>query len=168
MTPCELPVVDEQVQLGLRAFGQALGGIGLVHLDGEAWSLSLLTPTGLELFTVSGPPKVVAAGVASWGPWLAKMPVERDLRLVFTPGETDCALEGARLLHRDTDDGWVRRWRGEGGPARARRQGERVELAGPGYRLVLIRPELPAPEPPPVQLPPRLPGEAIAPAPEAP
>lgn len=141
---CPPPVVDTQLQVGVRAFGQALGGLGVVHLDAQTYSLSLLIPTGMELFTVSGPPRTVAAGVAAWAPWLARMPIERDLRLVFTPTqEPRCDAGPGRIRQRLTETGWVRRWCGEGGHAKAVREGGLVQLYGAGYQLTFVVEDLP-------------------------
>lgn len=136
---CPAPAIESaEVQLGVRAFGRELGGLGVISLSAERYSLTLLVPTGSELFTVSGPPSTVVAMVPGWAPWLAKMPVERDLRLVFTEVPERCATGGGRVRSKVTETGWVRHWCGEGGAARAVRDGNLVTVYGRGYQLVLV------------------------------
>lgn len=136
---CPAPMVDSaQVQVGVRAFGRELGGLGVISLDPDTYSLTLLVPTGSELFTVSGPPTAVQAAMPEWAPWLGKMPIERDLRLVFTDVPERCKTTGGKLRAKATETGWVRHWCGEGGAAKAVREGDVVTVYGRGYQLVLV------------------------------
>ena len=97
--------------------------------------LTLLAPAGLELFTVSGPPATVATGLEAWRPWLERLPVERDLRLVFTAVTDACTSGGGRI--RPTAAG--RRWCGPGGPATVTESDGTVVLVDRrrGYTLTL-------------------------------
>lgn len=138
---CPAPAVDSaQVQVGVRAFGRELGGLGVISLDASTYSLTLLVPTGTELFTVSGPPTSVQAVMPDWAPWLGRMPIERDLRLVFTEVTDRCKTTGGKLRTKATDTGWVRHWCGDGGAARAVREGGVVTVYGRGYEPVLVVP----------------------------
>jgi hypothetical protein len=138
---CAPPAVDgAQVQVGVRSFGRELGGLGIVNLGAEAWSLSMLLPTGTELFTASGPPTAVVAAVPDWAPWISRMPFERDLRLVFTEVDGRCRTTGGKIRSRPTDTGWLRHWCGDGGAAKAVREGGVVTVYGRGYQLVLVVP----------------------------
>lgn len=136
---CAAPVVpDAPVQAAISLHGHALGGLGLVSLEPERWSLSMLSPVGIELFTVSGPPQQVDQAPDAWAPWLGKIPFERDLRLAFTPVDGRCEVAGGHLRARR--DGLV--WRGPGGRASARREGDRVLIRDRrrGYTLTLVLP----------------------------
>jgi hypothetical protein len=141
------------VQVGLTTHGRQVGGLGIAAIDDTTWSLSLLAPAGFELFTISGPPATVATGLEAWRPWLEKLPVERDLRLAFTPtdpgnGQTAaCRAPGGTLRATPTETGWTRRWCGNGGGATATRDGDRVTLTDKrrGYTLTLILSEPDAP-----------------------
>lgn len=134
-------VLTEQVPMGVRAFGRELAGLGVVVFDGATWSLTMVSPAGgVALFSAGGPPKTVTAAVATWEPWLRRMPLERDLRLVFTPATETCDAGPGRIHVRETDGGWVRRWCGEGGAARAVLEEGVVTVFGTGYRLRVVLP----------------------------
>lgn len=136
-TPCPPPVAPEApVQLGIDLRGHAVGGLAIVRLDGETWSLNLLSPMGLELFGLSGPPQRVDSAPEAWRPWLERLPFERDLRLAFTPVEARCAVADGRM--RPRADG--AHWRGAGGPARLERAGDRLVITDRrrGYALTLV------------------------------
>lgn len=128
------------VQVGVTTHGRQVGGLGIAAIDETAWSLTLLAPAGFELFTVSGPPATVSTGLEAWKPWLERLPVERDLRLVFTPADAPCRAPTGRLRARVTPTGWERRWCGAGGGATAVRDGDRVTLTDRrrGYTLTLV------------------------------
>jgi hypothetical protein len=138
--PCAASALaGEVVQLAVESVGRKLGGLGLVTLDGERYSLSLLTPAGTELFTVHGPPHTVDSAVATWTPILAHLPIERDLRLALTSIEGEaCRTTSGRVRQRTRSDGWDRRWYGRGGPARASRTGKIIEVTEARYTLRLV------------------------------
>jgi hypothetical protein len=145
--PCPVPMAPAAaVQVSLTTHGHQTGGLGIVAIDGTSWSLSLLAPAGFELFTVSGPPDTVTTGLDAWRPWLERLPVERDLHLLFTPIAADeaCRAEtsegAAHLRSRAAGAGRVRRWRGAGGGATATVEGSRLTLVDRrrGYTLTLI------------------------------
>lgn len=144
---CPAPAIEgHTVQLSVSAFGKKLGGIGVIDLTADRYALTLLSPTGPELFRVEGPPYTVTSAVATWTPWLGRLPVERDLRALFTDvPEGGCRVAGGRIRTQPTDDGWVHRWRGRGGPATATRVGDRRTLHDRRYDIVTI--DLPAPAP---------------------
>jgi hypothetical protein len=131
----------DALQVGLRAHGHEVGGLGIASFEAAAWSLTLLAPAGFELFTVSGPPATVATGLEQWRPWLTRLPVERDLRLAFTPVTPGaCRSGGGHLRTRVTATGWERRWCGPGGHATATRAGDTIHLVDRprGYDLTLV------------------------------
>lgn len=139
---CSEPLVPaSSVQVGLATHGKQVGGLGVVGFGPEGWSLTLLAPAGFELFTVSGPPTAVSTGLEAWRPWLERLPVERDLRLAFTPTtEGACRAPAGRLRTKTTPNGWTRSWCGAGGGATATREGDRVVLEDRrrGYTLTLV------------------------------
>lgn len=156
--PCEPPaLVDAVYSVGLVSHGHTLGGTGIVTMDGGRWSLTLLSPGGLELFTASGPPPAVATGIPAWAPYLKKLPFERDLWLAFTvvPGGR-CTVGGGTLRARgagttgegpagEDETGETPRrtvWRGAGGRARADATAGRVVVRDPRrrYTLTLVAP----------------------------
>ena len=134
---CEAPAVDRAIyQLGLSTRGHELGGLAVVSLDQGHYGLTLLSPVGMSLFTVSGPPKTVDTGLADWRPWISALPIERDLRLLLTsmtpPG---CALPRGVIR---VDALGERRYHGHSGPATARFDGTWVlEDHRRHYRLLL-------------------------------
>lgn len=139
---CPAPVTPASaVQVGVETRGRQVGGLGIAGVDGEAWSLTLLAPAGFELFTVSGPPTTVQTGLDAWRPWLERLPVERDLRVIFAPpAEGACRAEHGRIRTKLTATGWERRWCGKGGPVTATRDGGRVVLEDRrrGYTLTMV------------------------------
>lgn len=139
LPPCPTPqVVEEVASVGVSALGHRLGGMGVVSLDGDSWSLLLLSPGGLELFSVTGPPQVVVAALPEWAPWIERMPIGRDLWMVYAEvPEGGCAAPEGELRVR----GDRVRWRGEGGPAVATRGEGSVEVRDRRrhYRLVVAR-----------------------------
>lgn len=111
---CPPPAAPQvPVLVGLDAHGRKVAGLGIVTFEQERWSLTLLSPGGLEMFTVAGPPATVSTAFEAWIPWLERLPVERDLRLAFTPTDTTCR-SGAGKVHVSPKG---RRWCGAGGPA---------------------------------------------------
>lgn len=138
---CPAPALEgHTVQLSVSAFGRKLGGLGVIDLSQDRYALTLLSPTGPELFRVEGPPYTVTSAVATWTPWLGRLPVERDLRTLFTDvPEGGCRVAGGRLRTSDlTLDGWTRHWRGRGGPASASRAGNERRLHDRRYDIVTI------------------------------
>lgn len=137
---CAPPALDGAVvQVAVESLGRKLGGLGLVTLDEERFSLALLAPGGTELFTVHGPPHTVDSAVATWTPFLAHLPIERDLRLAFTPADgTGCRATAGRIRQRDAEGGWDRRWYGRGGAARASKRTDGIIVTESRYALRLI------------------------------
>jgi hypothetical protein len=133
--PLEVPA--QAVTVGLQTRGHTLAGTGIVQAEGERWSLTLLSPVGVQLFSISGPPRDVLTGLEAWRPWLARLPVQRDLALALGAASQRCRIAGGRLW---IDADGVRRWRGRGGPARATVDGTRVTLSDTrrGYHLSLV------------------------------
>jgi len=138
--PCPSPALEgEVVQIAIAAFGKRLGVTGIVDLSGDAFSLTLLSPSGPELFHVSGPPYAVQSGIEAWAPWLEHLPVERDLRLAFTEVQSErCSVGEARIRARMEGQGWTRSWRGSPGPASAVRAGDHTTVRGRGYELLIV------------------------------
>lgn len=137
---CAAPAVPPTpVQLAVELRGHQLGGVGIASLEAEAWGLTLLSFGGVELFTVS--PAGVATGLEAWRPWLEQLPVERDLRVIFTPADAGrCRAGGGVVRTRVTAEGWERRWRGAGGRVCARREGDVVTIRdhARGYVLRMV------------------------------
>ncbi len=148
------PAAPMQIAITTRIPGgghRTMGGIGIAGLADEAWSLTLLAPAGIELFTLSGPPATVVTGLDTWRPWLARLPVERDLRLIYTALTGGACRAGAgrlRSLPSSSDaptggpapESWTRQWCGPGGGATATRTGDRVVLEDHrrGYTLLIV------------------------------
>jgi hypothetical protein len=127
--PCEVPVIEERVlTVGVRFGAYSLGGMGVVALAPDRWSLTMLSPMGPELFVASA--EGVTTPFPEWSPWLARMPFHRDLLLAFVPGE--CSVPTGRLRGERR-----RRWRGVGGPARADVEPGKVRLWDPWRRYEL-------------------------------
>ena len=129
LAPCVLPAGQRTVSIGLAAYGHEFGGLGVVAFESEGFTLLVLSPGGTELFSVrqDGAGTTIHAAVAGWEPWLAQVPFERDLRLLSV--SESCGVDGGRV--RVGVEG-CRRWRGRGGPARARQ--------APDGRWVLVDP----------------------------
>ncbi|MFZ5482193.1 MAG: DUF3261 domain-containing protein [Myxococcota bacterium] len=133
---CATPTLPPQaVQVGLVTRGHAIAGLGIAQLDGDRWSLTLLSPAGVELFTVSD--AGVQTGLEAWRPWLERLPVERDLRLAFTAVAETCDAGAGKI--RVKRDG-RRCWRGDGGPAcaEASDKGTILRDRRRGYTLQLV------------------------------
>lgn len=114
---CTAPTGDRLYTLAISVAGHTLGGLGAVAFGPDSFQLVALSPTGPELFTVarSGDQTTLTAAFPAWEPWLARLPFERDLRLV-APDRAQTCRDGTATVR---VDGPVRRWRGRGGPARA-------------------------------------------------
>lgn len=138
---CEAASLDGVTyQLGLEVHGHQLAGLAVVSLQADSYALSLLAFTGLRLFTVTGPPTVVDTGLPAWMPWLERLPLERDLNLLLTPGVAGlCEPPRGRLRTEPTATGWERDFRGHGGRAHASREGDVYVLVDRrrGYRLTM-------------------------------
>lgn len=116
---CPPPVEERLYSLGIRVHGHTLGGLAAVAFPaGADFRLVALSPAGPALFSVQrkGALTTVDAAFPEWRPWLEALPFERDLRLVDDARSASCADPGGRIHVR----GEIRRWRGTGGPARAR------------------------------------------------
>lgn len=141
LPPCDIPaIVDQVYTVGIAAHGHTIGGTGVLTMDGGRWSLMLLSPGGLALFTASGPPDTVTTGIPAWAPYLERLPFARDMLLAFSVGER-CTAGGGTLRTRGTST----RWRGPGGRAIAEHAPDRVIVHDPlrGYTLTLV-PAVPA------------------------
>ena len=138
-SPCAAPALPAQaLTLGIEVHGHTLAGTAIVAAEGGTWSLTLLSPGGLGLFTLSGPPQVVQTGLDSWRPWLEKLPVERDLMLAFTPVPPEGCTIGTGKIRVDRQGG--RHWRGPGGPAHLQQEANTLTLVDRlrGYTLLLV------------------------------
>ena len=159
---CGVPeIVDLPITLGIETHGHQVGGMGIVTMqtasDTTAWSLTLLSPGGLALFTARGAfdetaeeaPAVVETGLDAWRPWLEKLPLGRDLRTAFATWVDPTACAGGKTRTHTGGESmtWARRWRGPGGPVTAEITADRVLLHDRlrGYTLTLVAPgrELP-------------------------
>lgn len=159
------PIVDLPVTLGVVTHGQRIGGTGIVTLqspedpestDDTVWSLTLLSPGGLSLFTARGAfgdaaelPVSIDTGLDAWRFWLERLPLGRDLRAAFATRDGACAGGTLRTRADGTPEGtvWHRRWRGPGGPVRVDIRAGRVVVHDRlrGYTLTLVSPDLPHP-----------------------
>lgn len=173
---CAVPRFDDMpVTVGIVAHGHQIGGMGIVSLRAVSgasspgsenvdsatdWSLTLLSPGGLALFTAEGRfgegpdgPARIQTGLDAWRPWLEKLPLGRDLRTAFTVEDGPCA--GGRIrtrVHTFTDDsaptvGWLRCWLGPGGKLHAEILPGRAVLQDRhrGYTLTIVAPGRPLP-----------------------
>lgn len=165
---CGVPsIADLPVTLGVVTHGHRIGGTGIVTLDSPetpdgtadtVWSLTLLSPGGLSLFTArgafgpSGPelPASIDTGLDAWRFWLEKLPLGRDLRAAFALHDGDCAGGTLRTREATTPEGpmWRRRWHGPGGAVRVDIRPGRVVVYDRlrGYTLTLVSPDLPHPD----------------------
>lgn len=127
------------VSLGIAAHGHRFGGLAIIEFEGEDWSLTALSPAGPALFTVQrrGGVSEVWSAFPEWTPWLARLPFDRDLRLLYSGDPPACAWGEAKIV----PCGHSRVWRGAPGPARVRtnKAGGR-ELRDPwrGYTLTVL------------------------------
>ncbi len=164
---CEMVELEDlPITLGIETHGHQVGGMGIVTMqdqaDVTAWSLTLLSPGGLALFTARGtfdattadPPVSVETGLDAWKPWLEKLPLGRDLRVAFGTwvDPNTCAGGTTRTRSGHASLTWTRRWRGPGGPVKAELTADRVLLHDRlrGYTLTIVAPgrELPHVGPP--------------------
>ncbi len=131
-------------QFAIEARGHTFAGTMAAVLEDGGVEVAALTPAGTELFRVArrGEQVEVSAPDPAWEPWLARLPLDRDLPLVFQwhcPTER-CAVEGGVVRERALEDGGIERsWRGPGGPVTAVLRPGKAELDDPrrGYRVVL-------------------------------
>ncbi len=169
---CGVPeVTDMPVTIGIETHGHHIGGTGIVTMtelgvgNHVVWSLTLLSPGGLAMFTATGSfredvaetPPTITTGLDAWKPWLEKLPLGRDLRVAFqTEGDGQPgarrdreACAGGTVRTRfvpsgDTEPFLIarRHWHGPGGPARALVYNDRVILHDPlrGYTLTIVAP----------------------------
>ena len=140
LPPCADPAVDQRpVQLAVTALGKKLGGMGLVDVHESTYGLMMLSPGGLSLFHIHGPPLQIESGIADWVPWLGRLPIERDLRVMFTDvPESGCRAPHGRLRTTIHPDGWTPQWHGRGGAVKATRAGNRTTLDTPVYSLLVV------------------------------
>ncbi len=137
---CVDPAVEARpVQLAVTAFGKKIGGAGLITVQQDAYGLMMLSPGGLALFHVHGPPAEVESGIVEWVPWLARLPIERDLRVMFTDvPEGGCRAPHGRIQTRIRADGWTHTWSGRDGAVKAERVGARITLNAAFYSLLVV------------------------------
>lgn len=137
---CAPPAIPPTpVQVSVQFGGYSLAGMGIASLDEGSWALTMLSFGGVEMFTVSD--QGVQTGLEAWRPWLSLLPVERDLRLVFTPAvQGRCRTGDGVLRTRGLQGAWRRRWWGPGGTAVAERQAGvvTVEDRRRGYVLRMV------------------------------
>lgn len=174
---CDVPeITDLPITLGIETHGHKIGGMGIVTMHDDTledaptamsatteWSLTLLSPGGLALFTARGsfddrepePPVAIETGLDAWKPWLEKLPLGRDLRTAFGTDDdrAECAHGTTKTRAHSLDDGaagWIRRWRGPGGPVRAEITADRVVLHDKlrGYTLTIVAPNRSLPDGP--------------------
>lgn len=127
---CLVPRFDDMpVTVGIVTHGHQIGGMGILSLRGADaggdsgnqhsatdWSLTLLSPGGVSLFTAEGRFGVdgtgadrggddgggdggdgrdraarIQTGLDAWRPWLERLPLGRDLRTAFAVGDGACA-----------------------------------------------------------------------------
>ena len=114
-----------------------MAGLAVVVVDEEEFVLQALTPAGVALFTVEE--GRVSAPDENWEAVLARIPFERDMRLVYGwPCEAPrCELPQGRLSQERTDAGLVRRYRGPGGPATVTLTEGKAVLVDPRRRTTL-------------------------------
>ena len=136
LLPCTSLDVSAQAQLAIRFGERVIAGTGLVELHGDSYVLTMLSPAGTALFSVSGPPRSVD-GPPDWTPWLRRLPIERDLRLIWTSKEgMECRAWGGRYRMDEAQT----RWTGPGGRATLHLEEGRfvVEDKRRGYTLTLV------------------------------
>jgi hypothetical protein len=161
---CTLPdVEDAPVSVGIEVHGHTFGGMGIVSLHDQDWSLTLLSPGGLKLFSAQGryaaespgQPGTISTGLDAWRPWLEALPFGRDLRTAFATTDGACGDEGKLRTRTHTFTvngvetlGWQRCWRGAGGKVYAEVLPERVVLYDRlrGYTLTIVLPERALPQ----------------------
>ena len=126
------------VQVGIESHGRTLGGEAILFAEDGVFSLTLLGPGGVEMFTADG--VGVTTPIDSWRPFLQVLPVQRDLALLFTQWEGEACWTGTAVMKLKNGE---RRWRGEGGPARATVLGNRWTLVDRrrAYTLKLVVPD---------------------------
>lgn len=136
---CPEPPAESSFTLGIHAAGHSFGGLAVLTWDAAPGDFTLvaLSPAGPPIFVATraaGATTVDAPAFPQMAGPLAQLPLGRDLRLLTTPAESSCTVDGGRVLV----DGDVRRWRGPGGPARATRSADgrwQLRDVWRGYRL---------------------------------
>lgn len=156
---CALPQIEgAAVTVGIQVRGHQFGGMGIVTLHDQDWSLTLLSPGGLKMFSAqgryaadsAGVPDTVTTGLDAWRPWLEALPFGRDLRTAFATTDGACGTGGQIHTRRHTfridgvdTPGWKRCWRGSGGKAYADLLPGRIVLHDRlrGYTLTIVVPD---------------------------
>lgn len=140
VTPERVEVVD---QFAVRTRGMTLAGQVVAVLTPEAVEARALSPAGTSLFTwrADADGREVHAPDPSWEPWLARMPLDRDLRLVHAwrcPEARRCRAGGGTLRQEAGGDGTLElRWRRGLRRVRATVQPGRATVSAPGYEVRL-------------------------------
>ncbi len=138
--PERVEVVD---QFAVRARGMTLAGQVVAVLTPEAVEARALSPAGTSLFTwrSDADGREVHAPDPSWEPWLARMPLDRDLMLVHAwrcPEAGRCRAGGGTLRQKARLDGVLDlRWRRGLRRVRATVQPGRATVRAPGYEVRL-------------------------------
>jgi hypothetical protein len=159
---CALPLIEgAAVTVGIQVHGHQFGGMGIVTLHDQDWSLTLLSPGGLKMFSAQGRyaadspelPGTITTGLDAWRPWLEALPFGRDLRTAFATTDGACGSGGTggqlhTRVHTFKADGvetigWQRCWRGSGGKAYAELLPGRIVLHDRrrGYTLTIVIPD---------------------------
>ncbi len=150
----EAPPVEVLHQFAIQARGQTFAGMAAVQLQGDAYTLIAITPGGLELFSVRGDAETltVSAPQEDLKAMLERLPLGRDLHLLYAWScgtAPACVVGGGRLTEGATEAGWMRTWKGPGGPAVVTVENGRATLEDPrrGYTLRVVGEELRVPHP---------------------
>ena len=101
MPACHIEPVEVQVLVAISFNGQLIGGPAVIQLDDTSYRLTMLSPGGVEVFSISGQEGTVSVtGPDAWTPYLKRLPIERDLRLMFTTA--DCKAAKGTFYETDT------------------------------------------------------------------
>ncbi len=120
------PAWEGSSQFSIESGSGRFLGTAIVRFDDSSYELRGVTLTGITLFTArgDGDRDTVEAPDPTMERTLRHIPFGRDLDLVWRLECADrCQTPRGRLTNRA--DG-VTRWRGEGGPATVRREGDLV------------------------------------------
>ena len=133
--------------------GKILAGVAVAVIEGERVTLMALGPAGTEIFRVEDDGKTVNVTAPSedWRPWLERLPLARDIRLVhaWSCPQGRCAAGRGVVEESISEDGLAieRSWRGPGGRVSASIWDGRAEVTDDrrGYTVTLASRELRGP-----------------------